>query len=92
MDDDSGTSAGGVSSKISNWERRARSLSPARKDTTAADKAGMAETQAQMAILADATNVVSHGNTRHPCLLPRKQESTAVLPRRGSESVNGGGG
>eukprot|EP00752_Nemacystus_decipiens_P016892 g15121.t4 len=58
LDDDGGggTGSGGVSSKINTWERRARSLSPVRKGATTADNAEMIETQAQMAVLAEATN------------------------------------
>lgn len=59
LEGDGGTSGGGVSSKINSWERKARSLSPAQRGAPAADNAEMAEMQAQMAVLADATNVVS---------------------------------
>lgn len=66
--DDGGGLSGGVSSKINRWERKTRSLSPARQGGRAADDADMVEIQAQMAVLADATNVVRLSND-HPCCL-----------------------
>lgn len=56
-DTDGGVS--GVSSRITTWERKARSLSPVRKGARAVDSAEVVETRAQMAVLADATGVVS---------------------------------
>lgn len=78
--------SGEGSSRIIKWERETRSLSPVRHGARASDNAEMIKTQAQMAVLAEATDEVCR-RSHHPYCLG----TAGIYPRR-SVSANRRGG